>query len=781
MGAGDQSGYYAIRDVKPQRRGSTHFGSVDAAVSFKANDKQNIEGGFMKVMYLLLGACSVIVPVSATAQVAVTPAETAERPRQAYPPDIVVTATKRETKIFDVSGTLSAVSGDALQRQAGNSLSDITSMVSGVTFGGLNVKGQIAIRGVSTTSAVAGLAQPNAIYVDGIYNTDAGVLRNNYGDIERVEVLKGPQGTLFGRNATGGALQVITRNPTFDWSADVDIDLSYFTGASTSASSPHLNPNIFISGPIAPGLLAFSVAGSYNYIQGYNYNDGTGGRGGRQRDSYLRGKLLLTPSDSLKIVVSGYRIRNDDQRAILPYLRPVNSTSAPYIYSGYNSASFFPGTIIASKAWHIATADNFDPNADKILFKQTGFTARADMTLGIGTLTSLTGYTKTDNIQPDNVSAARPTLDCTLAFGCFSSNYFGITKEFSQEFDFASKKFGIFSLVAGLNYFHSTATTSSTLLFPGNPPVPILPLASYKIRTNAYAAFGELTVQPVDRLSVILGLRYNHEPHHDTDILVFPNVDRKKTYNSYTPKIAMKYSISDYVNAYASVSEGRTAGLTGITNSLSPLGKYSPVYEEKLRSYEIGLKYKSSHLSGNLSFFYYDYSEKQESVNSFQNYTFNTGPVRIYGVDADASLRVTSDLTLTLAGTYIPYAKYRDFPNADSGTGIPFDATGFRLVRSPKLTANATVAYKSGAFDASTTFSYSSKFFLGLDNLVYQPSYLKINANIGYSLNESVRVGIFGRNLTNKKIYNAFILSAPALYTSLQPPQEVGVTLGFKY
>jgi iron complex outermembrane recepter protein len=753
------------------------------------------------IMALLAGSSLVSTAVPALAQEASsavgTPPAAGNSADKSGLDEIVVTAQRRSERLQDVPSTVVALSSNDLAKSGVTSLRDLGNVVAGFTFGGQGNTSEPAIRGVTTTISGSGSENPNAIYVDGIYQQSSIALNNELPDVARIEVLKGPQGTLFGRNATGGAIQIFTRGPTFTPEASFTIEPSYYTGSGTSRSAPRISAKGFVSGPIAPGLLAASLSAGYNYTPGYSTNDATGQRIGIIRNTNVRGKLLLTPASDLSITVGAFYIKGNQEGIVL---------STPY--QGLSAATAYPGTVVPTQPYH-AAYDN-SPRALYASLKQYGGFGRIELKTDVGTITSLTGYTNTDSPAGAPIAWAQSTLPCLFAFACIDSFNTVKVREFSQELNFASRQFGAISFVAGLYYYHAKSAIHAGLdpqLAPFVPGVFPLTVQESRFSSKSYAAYSEVTIKPTERLSLVLGGRYNHEPHTDTDTLAVPNVTISRTTNSFTPRGSIKYEVSDNLNAYATVSVGNKSGLTGISNAT--IG-YVPIEQEKIISYEGGLKYASHNLSLNASVFYYNYKNKQEqSFNGTSAIVENTGPVRIYGADFDMRANLTPELTFRGTLSYIPVAKYLNFPGASGqstnripfnadGTCTPFtscggffpvitggnpgfNATGLRLIRAPKVTASGTLSYDSGPFDASATLSYSSTVVLDITGVIRQPGYATIAAQMGYKIDERFRVGVFGRNLTNKASIASALTSVSGFGVGYAPPREIGISFGFNY
>lgn len=731
----------------------------------------------------LLSTVALTLPAVAVAQVGPTPSSTSAA---TAPGDIVVTAQRREERLKDVPLTVVAVTSKTLEKAGVTTLRDLQNVVSGFTYGGQAVTTQPAIRGVSTLVGTIGSENPNALYVDGIYMSTQAVLSNDIPDVDRIEVLKGPQGTLFGRNATGGAIQLFTRDPSFTTQGSFTAEGSYYPGSGSSRSAGRVNLRGFVTGQIVDGLVAASLSGGYDRTPGYGTDDATGQRAGLSKHETVRGKILLTPADNLKITAAAFYIDNNNE---------LGAMTTPY--KGLTVATAYPGSVVPTAPWHSAFVGDF-PGA---FVKQYGGSLRAAWSLDIGTLTSLTGYTKTRTEAFNETYGASGSTPCLLTFVCVDTHQTQHNRETSEELNFSSRKFGILQFVTGLYYYDARARTVSyanEIVASGRL------IQDATLGTKAYAAYGEATLNPIDPLFITLGIRRSKEKHDDSE--VSPIIAAKKrTFNSTTPRVSVRYEVTPQLNAYGTFSIGYKGGLTGITNTGNG---FQPVAPEKLYAYEGGLKYASHNITLNGAFFYYDYKNKQEQTLLGTTVLIeNTGPVRIWGFDFDASARINREFSLSANLSYIPVAKYLDFTNANGSSlvqspcpgarcgaflpgsgatvGSTFDASGNRLSRAPKVTSSATLSYEhkaeGGTFDASTTLYYSSTVFHDITETIRQKSYMTINAQAGFTFNDKIRVGIFGRNLSNKAYIVSGLASAGGFVVGYAPPRELGVSLGYSF
>jgi iron complex outermembrane receptor protein len=752
--------------------------------------REDKEGGSMIARIFLGGVSLVTLAGAATAQAnsdATTPpptamAQAAPAPDQGTPSglaDIVVTAQRRAEKLQDVPLTITALSGSQLAKQGISTVRDLQTVVSGFTYQAFGTAPLPAIRGVSTTLSAAGAENPNALYIDGIYYGVQSALLNDFADIDRIEVLKGPQGTLFGRNATGGAIQIFTKNPSFTPGADVTLEAGDYTGGGGSHSAAHISIKGFLTTPIIADKLAVSISGGYSYSPGFLTNPITGKGEGEFRKTSVRAKLLFTPVDNLKITLAGYRIQNDDGT--------VFGLSA---YHGLSAATAYPGAVVASGPWQTLPGDGDTSYS----FKLYGGSAKVELDLDPGVITSLTGYNNFRSNGLAHFDAAQAPLACYLAFACLRYNTaFRPTTDLSQEVNFASRDFGPVKFTTGLYYYHAKGGTYGYVLQDVVPGGVLVQDDSFD--TKSYAGYGEATIKLADGLKLTGGLRYSHERIENANLLPGSARDQAVKFNSLTPRVSLIYELTRTLNLYATWSRGFKSGNSGASNNAAPV-PFQPVRPEKLTSYEAGIKFASPGVHFNLSGFYYDYKNKQEQTFTGTSYfILNTGPVEIYGLDADMSVKLSQALTLSGTASYIPVAKYKDFKDAatysydQTATGafvpISIDATGFRLGKAPRFTANGTLAYATdlggGKFDASASVSYSGKSYLEF-HAIQVPSYTTLSAQLGYRPADShMRVSLYARNLTNKAYMVGGFASAAGFFNSYAPPREVGAAVNFSF
>ena len=689
--------------------------------------------------------------------------------------EIVVTAQKRSERARDVPLTVVSQTGEQLAAAGIINTRDLAQVVPGLTFSTTGAWSQPAIRGVSSTSTNPGAESPVAIYLDGIYQPSQNGQIFDLPDISRVEVLKGPQGTLFGRNATAGAIQIFTRDPSFKTTADVTATAGFYSGRQ-SKSGPHYGVRGFASTPLVEDKLAVSLSGYYDRNEGFLKNLVSGNRDGGVTSIMFRGKLLFEPAPGAKFVLAALYSKRRDF-----------ATEAATVETGYSAGGSVPGAIVPLEPFTVA----WDSARPYYTAETWGTSLRGDFELGIGSLTSLTGYNdlkaRADVDVDGSFVSFNPATRLAACPACVAYVVDTPTEAFSQEIDLVTKRFGIASLTTGLNYFWAKSeeggNANDNAFFYRNI-----------VKTESYAGFAEANLFLTDQLTFIGGVRYNNETK--AGLLGFfgatPVPYRKKRFTSWTPRASVRYALTPELNAFFTFSKGFKSGVLQNTDPVSP-----PANPEKLTSYEGGLKYGAGGNSLNLTFFHYDYSNLQALIYfGTQSITQNAASAKIDGFDVDGTVRLNSDTSLRAAVSWIPKAKFTDYraaiafvPVAGSSSqlqSVPFDASGTRMLRAPKLTVSGGVDYghftSFGRLTGNLSVYYSSAYRWEVTNRVRTNSYTTVNITVGIEpTNSPFTISLFAKNLTAAKIVQGTLLSGSGDLSFYAPPRELGLNLRVKY
>jgi iron complex outermembrane receptor protein len=722
------------------------------------------------------GAAAALCAGGAAAQTPAARTPAASPPAASTVGEVIVTAQRREERLSDVPITITAKSGEQLERAGVTSIKELNTVAPGVTMVFSSGFLQPTVRGVSGQSTGSGSNAPVAVYLDGVYQTDQHTNRFQFADLDRIEVDKGPQGTLYGRNATGGAIAVFTKSPSFTPTGNFEVGYGNFDDVVAKG---------FVTGPLIGDKLAGSLSAYYEKRDSYNKDIVAGKRPLGLDDKLVRAKLLFTPADGMKFTLT---LTHED-RAM---------DNSHFAIGGNTVAAQDPTAIIVTRPHRVA----LDFPARDIV-KHSAGTLRSEFDLGVGTLTSITAaqYSRIRDLS-DIDSAYNPNQ---VVPGGNLFNVIVKDRSYSEDLSFASRKWGGFSFIAGATYFHDDNRFAPNRGYTRGGLVPTLILADRE-PNEAYAAFFEGTYDLTDRLVLIGGVRYTRETETDRGTLIIPggptlpypgNVKSVK-FHKATFRASARYKLTDDTNVYFTFSQGFKSGGMGATAFTSPT--IPPFKPETINAYEVGVKSNPSRrLSVNASAFYYDYSNLQ--VLTLQNLAIgvilNAASSRIYGFDLDASARVTDELTLT-TGLELLHARYRSYPAAAALTpifrnGLPagngnviVDADGNRMPLAPPVTASLTADYKKafapGTLDVSLTGYYSGKVYFDSIERLHQGAYATLNAQAAWTpAGSRFTFVLWGRNLTNTKYIGSAFESTVADFGAYDPPRTFGAALRYAF
>lgn len=669
---------------------------------------------------------------------------------QAESGEIVVTAQRRNERLVDVPISISVLTGNALEQAGVRSTEDLTATVPGLNFATNGAFAQPTVRGIGTTVTSAGNDANVAIYIDGVYQPNQISNFSDLVDLEQVEVLKGPQGTLFGRNATGGAIRVTTKRPSFSPEARATASYGRFNDIRLTA---------FSTGPLSDKV-AVSFALLYGDDDGYVRNRGTGNKVADTNARSMRGKILFQPSDAVELLFSGSHSK-----------RSSNPAFTLGVLNGNSTALRLPGSIQPTGPREVSLT--FDPfisiNSD-----QLSLSAKAD--LGFAELSSITSYAKiktnlATDVDRTNLAQVRAEIP-------------GKEKTWSQEFNLVSQGDGNIKWFLGVFYYNDDSS-NATIINNGS-------LFNFiRLKTEAFAPFGEVNVNMGD-LTLIAGARYNIEKKDYSIVRGAASVLRDRTYKTFTPRVGLRYSLSSNSTVYGTFSKGfKSGGFDGIL-AAGALA-VNPVFPEKVDAFEAGFKYGKGSTSFAASAFYYDYSNIQfQAFNPNAGgltQVFNAAAAEIYGGEIEGSVKLSEGLTLRGSLAYT-HSQYDNFPGATifcprgapsygnaaiaigalnpcTGKVNSDSATGNQLIRTPEFTASLGPSYRTrlnngGTLEMSGNLFYSGKFFWDPGNRLKEDNYILLNSEVGYTFpGDRLKLALWGRNLTNK-LYSIYLTEAAA-------------------
>jgi iron complex outermembrane receptor protein len=711
-----------------------------------------------------------MIPVAAGAQATSSSAAVNTAPDTELAGEIIVTAQKREQSLRDVPLSITALGDQSLKNSGVNNISQLQGVAPNVqTSANLGVT-SVLLRGIGSSAFNVGGDSSVAYHVDGVYIARQRAQTGGFFDVERLEIIRGPQGDLYGRNATGGSVNVITRRPTWDWSANGRL---YYGNYNTVVAEGA------VSGPIISDVAAIRIAGIYRDHDGYGKNIVTGNDVDGQHEYGGRVSLDVNPSDALSIKLSADYYRANDSLAGLHYFGQARS-DRPLV-------AVLVGGQVASDVRDIASTRD----ASRYL-KTYGFAGTVDLKLNDSLkLRSITGYRSLSFALATDVSAGS-VLGATL-------DQVEQQHQFSEEIQLIIDA-GRLSGLVGAYYFTerdsgSTAVPLQRLALFGRPGFTSASrfLAQGVGKTKAYAAFAHLEYAITDTLKGIAGLRYSDERRSATGSTAFPVfrlAGGTESWNALTPKFVIQYTPNRSLMLFASASKGFKSG--GFTLGV-PGAAVNPEY---LWSYEAGLK--TSLLGGviqaNLTGFYYDYKDLVVSrvINSVAT-NENAAKARIRGFEAELVLRPSRRFRVDASLGYLD-AVYRSYTTEDPlfpTPGVQQDLSGNRLNQAPKITLRAAAEYRFPIGSRDLTFSpeilFQDESFFTPFNMrnAYQGSYAIVNGRVGYDISANISLSAYGRNLTNKTVrtfeYNGPAYAGFPRLGVLNEPRTYGVEVAWKF
>lgn len=704
-------------------------------------------------LFCAAAAVSLVLPVAAQAQ------QQSGRELQ----EVVVTAQRRSERLQDVPISVTAITADELASSGVASTRDLSIVTPGLRMTQAGAYLQPAIRGITSTVQTPVSEANVATYLDGVYqaNTLSAVMQ--LPDVRQIEVLKGPQGTLFGRNATGGAILVTTEAPNLSGTSG-QISAGYGNLDTKTVSA-------FVTGPLEQNKAAVSLTGFYDKTDGWQRNLLLGGarRPSQRETALVRGKIRVLPWDGADFTLTGFYSKIRDHSS----LKQTN-------YQGNSQLRLVPGVIVASEP------NTYAINVDnRITPIQRGVSLRGEIEVGPGTLTTTTAYNFTTTHLI--VDADQTTFNAGQI--TFDSRF----KTWSQEVLYSTDQLGRFRATVGAFYFRSSGGLSP-LTFGGN-------YIWANDKDRSYAVFGELTYDVTDQLSVTGGLRYSYEKRiaavTATPTRVKPTLPElgRESWDSVTPRVSVLYKATPDTNAYFTFSKGFKSGIFNTTAF-----QVQPVNLEKATNYELGVKSTPApNFQVNAAVFYTDYKDLQvpsllQVGVAFVQRLTNAATAEIYGAEIGGAWNVSDAFKLAFGGAYT-HARYKRFPNAPvniptgfgGNTATVADLSGNTMIRSPAWTGNVTAQYtwdtEHGEIQLSATAFYTSKFYMEESNRVAQPAYEHINAQLAWRpvRDRGLTLKLWGRNLTNSTQFNGFSSQTLNDTSTYLPPRTYGVEATYEF
>jgi iron complex outermembrane recepter protein len=721
------------------------------------------QGKPLFAVFLACAGCATLIYSPAYAQTA-SAAEAATAPA-AQLEEIVVTSQRRSENLQKVPITVDVVTGSDVANYGIQTSQELQTAVAGLIVNQAQMNTAPFLRGVGANSGAAGLEMPVAIYVDGIYSPIAPGNVFNLTDIDHVEVLKGPQGTLFGRNATGGVISIVTRDPGQQPRADFDVSYGNYNAWSA---------NGYVSGPLSNTVTADLVYSGSRQEDGFGRNITTGGQASQAIYSdVIRSKVLWSIDDATQLAVNGeYTDQKSSMDAFTPapgasdFLNAVPSPMSHGFYDTYGNPSFYVehGYTVSGKLRH---------------------------DFGWGTVTDLAAY-QDARFQQDLsfTSVPEPTAD-NLSF-----NHETVL---TNELQIASPSDQAVTWIGGLFYMDlkNAGTYGTAYDYPGS----IYTLETNTTTTKSIAPFGQATWNVTKSTRLTGGLRYTRDSLHisgvgldavvdgnalvPTDTLDYPAFAQSNTQSKLTFRAAVEQDVSADVMTYASFNRGFRAGLYDTENPQNPATQ-----PETLDAYEVGVKsaFLDERVNLNASIFHYEYSNillRAYNTSTLQDYLTNAAHGVETGGDLDLRARLAGfDVT---GGLEVICDKYNNFPNAILSSRLPNgqntyavgSATGNQMVQVPKVSlqvgVSRSVLLGANRFTASVNLKHTGSTYFDPDNRFKQGPVDLLSGAVKWALpGKPWEISLFGTNLLNKQYFQGYS-NGGSDYIVVAPPRQYGV------
>lgn len=712
--------------------------------------------------------------------------------------EILVTAQRRSESVQDVPIAISAFNSDMVEASGSTNITSLNGLAPNVvlqTQGLVANVPMISIRGMNTSDPDPNADPKVSTIIDGVYIPFVSSTMLDLFDVERIEILKGPQGVLFGKNNLAGTLNVISSRPTDDFGGEARVSFGSF---GLKQFRGKLN-----SGRFADDALAAKVAVNFRDYNGYSRNVITGNRLNGANVKSVRGALEYDRGGSF------------DSTLIVDWLKQKTAGPAPHVLdNGDPNWDLLPDEV---KTDVRKAAVLFDPFANT---ESYGGSWNSNLDVGWGTISAVLGYRHLDYVTRgdfDGLINPAPQLDVTRDFS-------GESK--SGELRYVSPAGEPVDFVVGVYYQTDQWRQFNTVL--ANPTTTTL--AQLNQDTESYAVFALVNAHPADGLTLSVGGRYSHDSKdYDIASQVFVNGNQVSSFTSnlkakwseFTPRLTVNYELSPDAMVYANYSQGYKAGGFNSRGTIPEnIGPYNP---ERVTAYEIGIKSDlfDRLLRLNVAGFVNKYRDLQSSVTRMgavraENITTNIAAAKISGFEIESLLRPASGLTIGANLAYLD-ARYTDFCADTNGVftngapepgqcapavpilingvpngtfAVPTDSSGLDLANAPEWSGSLSIDYaipvSFGEVKLHGDARYSSRFNTwGRSNLpgYYRDEVVLLNASIAVAGEEDRwKVTLYGTNLTDQEVISgATNAGATPISQFYQAPREFGVDFSFKF
>lgn len=731
-------------------------------------------------------AAMALAPAAANAQDASAQQSAADQANDAGLNDIIVTAQKRSENIQNVPVAVTAISGEDLTARGISDVQALARLIPNVTFSDKNGEARINLRGLGFDNLWASSAEPRVAYhVDGAYVAQSGNIFGTFFDVERVEVNRGPQGTLFGRNAVAGTVNVVTRDPGNTLSGYVNAEIGNYRTANLAGA---------INVPLGDGVSARFAVQSRNH-SGYDFNVTNGIDINNMSVNALRAKVKFDKGGPLTVVVSADYFRQRDRSGGI-LLGVYNPETTPVL----------PPETLGGKVRDGNPRHDFSDTLPVNNRRSYGFAVDAKLDLGNGlSLASLTSYRKSDFFYQTDIDLS--SLRWIFAQNRVSADQYSQELRLAKDFDKGSLVLGVY--LFGEDYTAVVRDPIDPVIFGAPAGIGLLEGISLggHVKTRAIAGFGEFAYNLTDTTKLIAGARYSWErkrksgeyivfnfvtPYNPTNDFVNtgPGVSGEVTYSNFSPRLTLQQKLGDNQSLYVTFAKGFK---TGGFNLGQPQPSYAP---ESLTDYEAGFKADllDRKLRVNGAVFYYDYSNLQVTrTNNSNSVIMNAAKAKVYGAELEMTAVLAPGLEVDAAGALMT-SKFTSFDTEDPSRpqlGL-LDLTGNRLPNAPKYTLTYGAQYSFATKSGEITLrgdgrTISSVFFdqFNVRSNSEKPRTI-LNASIAWrSANNGLTAALFVKNIANTLMKNGtFVYAGFAGYPlagNFEPPRTFGARIGIEF
>ena len=708
--------------------------------------------------------------------------------------EIVVTAQKREQNLQDVPVAVSAFGSEQLEAQSVQNLTDLSSKAPNVVLapvGAYPYASAFFIRGLGFAD-VESTSEPSVgVEMNGVYLArNSGALQDFF-DVESVEILRGPQGTLYGRNTIGGVVSVRTKTPKIG---------DDFSGAvqGTVGDNGRLEGRFAVNIPMGDIFAARFSLLSKQY-DGYVHNETLNKDVGDNEVLSGRFTLVMKPNDRFDATLvadfdrergSGGNFRNASLPAIPNPLGGPNlkNQDVYYNFSPDTGSPAFTAAQIASAKDVYKVYGNTPTYAN---IDTWGVALTANYDLGFGTLTSVTGYREFKDVAQSDFDGSPVNFYYALRDQ--------VHEQFSQEVRLAGQVTDKVDYVVGVYYldqnYHITNTQGGLIYGGGSSPQ----IASQI--NKGWALFGQAEYHVTDQLTFTAGGRYSYEEKEFTNQPVFNPVATtfKSDWDNFSPKVGVNYEFTSRIMAYASWSKGfRSGGYNGRASTVTSAGPYD---SEIVESFEVGVKTElfDRRLRLNGAVFSSTYSDMQVSSQNlttlgiYESLVTNAGEAKIEGIEGEALWIVGGGLRINANIAYLDAHFEDNFTDLTSdGIDNKTDNSDLPLGYAPEWSGSVGVFYSRevplGEFTVAANAVYTDDMYTSggtlnrISDVQVRPANTLYDATIALESDKGWRVALWGKNLTDEEVINnTFGLGALGNLRVYQPPRTWGLEVGYKF